>query len=89
MLAFALLTPVLPIVLSLLLTIALLGGDAALCVYVIGYFGTVAGLGFVVIINVAISLLFIWFIVNSVYKRLIGSFISFFTDKLRNFSIGQ
>ena len=48
----------------LLLTIALLGGDAALCVYVIGYFGTVAGLGFVVIINVAISLLFIWFIVS-------------------------
>lgn len=48
----------------LLLTIALLGGDAALCVYVIGYFGTVAGLGFVVIINVVISLLFIWFIVS-------------------------
>jgi uncharacterized membrane protein len=48
----------------LLLTIALLGGDAALCVYVIGHFGTVAGLGFVVIINVVISLIFIWFIVN-------------------------
>lgn len=48
----------------LLLTIALLGGDAALCVYVIGYFGVVAGLGFVVVINVALSAIFIWFIIN-------------------------
>jgi len=48
----------------LLLTIALLGGDAALCVYVIGHFGTVAGLGFVVVINVVISVIFIWFIVS-------------------------
>jgi hypothetical protein len=48
----------------LLLTIALLGGDAALCVYVVGHFGTVAGLGFVVVINVVISLIFMWFIVS-------------------------
>ena len=48
----------------LLLTIALLGGDAALCVYVIGHFGVVAGLGFVVIINVVLSVIFIWFIIN-------------------------
>ena len=48
----------------LLLTIALLGGDAALCVYVIGHFGTVGGLGFVVVINVVISAIFMWFIVS-------------------------
>jgi hypothetical protein len=48
----------------LLLTIALLGGDAAICVYVIKYFGTVAGLGFVVVINVVISAIFIFFMLK-------------------------
>ena len=48
----------------LLLTIALLGGDAAICVYVIRYFGTVAGLGFVVVINVVISAIFIFFMLK-------------------------
>ena len=46
----------------LLLTIALLGGDAALCIFVIHYFGVVAGLGFVVVINVAIAAVFMIFI---------------------------
>lgn len=41
-----------------------LGGDVVLCVYVIGYFGIVVGLGFVVVINVVISVIFIWFIVS-------------------------
>lgn len=49
---------------KLLLTIALLGGDAALCVYVVNHFGVVAGLGFVVVINVVLSVIFIWFIVT-------------------------
>jgi uncharacterized membrane protein len=48
----------------LLLTIALLGGDAALCIYVIQYFGIVGGLGFVVIINVAFSIIFIFFMLK-------------------------
>lgn len=48
----------------LLLTIALLGGDAALCLYVVGYFGVVGGLGFVVVINLMFAGIFIFFMLK-------------------------
>jgi uncharacterized membrane protein len=51
----------------LLLTIALLGGDAGICVYVVGHFGVVAGLGFVVAINVLFSMIFIYIMLR--YNR--------------------
>jgi len=51
-------------VVKLLLIIALLAGDGALCMFVVLRFGIVSGLGVVVVINLGFSAIFIYFMLR-------------------------